>query len=125
MVKALLTTIIAFLIVIGASIIEQRYIKHTFEDFRDITTVAYEKTESKTAVKGDVLAVQNFWLEKKKSLHIFIPHNDIKEVDLWISEAVSLVEKEMWEDALSKLEVGIEMSEQIPKTYLLKIENIL
>ena len=125
MVKAFLTTIIAFLIVIGASIIEQRYIKHTFEDFRDITTVAYEKTENKTAVKGDVLAVQNFWLEKKKSLHIFIPHNDIKEVDLWISEAVSLVEKEMWEDALSKLEVVIEMSEQIPKTYLLKIENIL
>ena len=105
MVKAFLTTIIAFLIVIGASLIEQRYIKNTFEDFRNITMVAYEKTEHKTAVKDDVLAVQNFWIEKKKSLHVFIPHNDIKEVDLWISEAVSLVEKEMWEDALSKLEI--------------------
>ncbi|MBQ3235853.1 MAG: DUF4363 family protein [Clostridia bacterium] len=125
MVKAFYTAIIALAIVVGASYFEQVYIKNTFGEFNAVTSIAYEKTENQTAVKDDILAVQELWLEKKKSLHVFIPHNDIKEVDLWISEAVTLVEKEMWEDALSKLEVVLEITEQIPKTYLLKIENIL
>ncbi len=125
MVKAFYTALIALLIVVGASYFEQRYIKNTFDDLTCIASVVQEKTENKTAVKEDVLSLQNFWIEKKRTLHVFIPHNDIKEVDLWISEAVTLVEKEMWEDALSKLEVVIEMAEQIPKTYLLRVENIL
>ena len=36
-----------------------------------------------------------------------------------------IVENKKWEDALSKLEVVLEMIEQIPKTYSLKVENIL
>ena len=36
-----------------------------------------------------------------------------------------VVENKKWEDALSKLEVVLEMVEQIPKTYSLKLENIL
>ncbi len=123
--KAFFTAIIALAIVIISSIYEQVYLKNSFDEFRKVTSEVYKKTEDKTAVKSDILAVQNLWIEKKKTLHVFIPHNDIKEVDLWISEAVTLIEKKMWEDALSKLEVVIEMSEQIPKTYTLKIENIL
>ena len=34
-------------------------------------------------------------------------------------------EKEKWEDALSKLEVIKELSEQIPKNFILSVENIL
>jgi len=125
MVMAFYTAVIALIIVVLSSFYEQIYLKKSFEEFREVTLEVYSKTEEQTAIKDDVLAVQNLWLEKKKTLHVFIPHNDIKEVDLWISEAVTLVEKKMWEDALSKLEVVIEMSEQIPKTYTLKLENIL
>ena len=125
MVKAFLTAIITLILVVVASYFEQVYIKNSFEQFNEVTFIAYQKTENETAVKEDILAVQKLWLKKKKSLHVFIPHNDIKEIDLWISEAVTLVEKEMWEDALSKLEVVLEITEQIPKTYLLKVENIL
>lgn len=123
--KAFFTAIITLAIIIASSIYEQAYLKNSFDEFRKATSEVYKKTEEQTAVKSDIIAVQNLWIEKKKTLHVFIPHNDIKEVDLWISEAVTLIEKKMWEEALSKLEVVIEMSEQIPKTYTLKIENIL
>ncbi len=123
--KAFLTAVVALLIVIVSSYFEQTYLKNSFGEFRKVTEEVYKKTEEKTAVKSDILSVQNLWLEKKKTLHVFIPHNDIKEVDLWISEAVTLIERKMWDDALSKLEVVIEISEQIPKTYMLKLENIL
>ena len=125
MVKAFITTIVGVAIIVGASIFENAYIEKTFSNFNSAVFEVYQKTENETATKEDVLAVQNLWIKNKKTLHVFIPHNDIKEFDLWISEAVSLVEKKMWEDALSKLEVVIEMTEQIPKTYTHRIANIL
>ena len=125
MVKALITALCSLALIIGASFLEQYYLNSTFSEFERATYITYEKTENHTAVKDDVLSIQNLWVEKKKSLHIFIPHNDIREIDLWISEAVTLVENKKWEDALSKLEVVLEMVEQIPKTYSLKLENIL
>ena len=125
MVKAIISTLIAILIIIGASLLENAYLKDTFSEFERVVLATYDKTEEKISVKEDVLTFQKLWIEKKRSLHIFIPHNDIKEIDLWIAEAVSLVENEEYEDALSKLEVVLEMIEQIPKTYSLRIENIL
>ena len=125
MVKAIISTIIATILVIGLSIIEQNYLNKTFSEFSEILKCVQEKTEEETSVKEDVLSIQNFWIEKKKTLHVFIPHNDIKEIDLWIAEAVSLVENDNFLDALSKLEVVIELTQQIPKTYKFKLENIL
>ena len=125
MVKALITALCSLAIIISASFLEQYYLNNTFKEFERAVSITYEKTENHTAVKDDVLNIQNLWVEKKKSLHIFIPHNDIREIDLWVSEAVTLVENKKWEDALSKLEVVLEMIEQIPKTYSLKVENIL
>lgn len=125
MIKAFITALCALTIIIVSSCYEQVYLKNSFNEFKMATEKVYKKTEEHTAVKSDIIAVQNLWIEKKKKLHVFIPHNDIKEVDLWISESVTLIENEMWEDALSKLEVVIEISEQIPKTYTLKLENIL
>ena len=125
MVKAIISTIVAIILVVGLSVLEQSYLNKTFSEFSDILKCAKEKTEEETSVKEDVLSVQKFWVEKKKTLHVFIPHNDIKEIDLWIAEAVSLVEKDNFLDALSKLEVVIELTKQIPKTYKFKLENIL
>ena len=125
MVKALITALVSLAIIIGASYLEQYYLNNTFNEFERAVSITYEKTENHTAVKDNVLSIQNLWVEKKKSLHVFIPHNDIREIDLWVSEAVTLVENKKWEDALSKLEVVLEMIEQIPKTYSLKVENIL
>ena len=113
------------IILTAGSIYEHTFVNKQFEEFNQLLSVLYEKIDSQTAVCDDVLAVQKSWLEKKKSLHVFIPHNDIKEVDLWLSEAVTLVRDKEWKDAISKIEVLIELSEQIPKTFNLSFENIL
>ena len=85
----------------------------------------YKKTENQTAVKDDILSAQELWLENKKHLQMFIPHNEIKEIELWIAESTTLVENKKYDDALSKIDVVIELIEQIPKTFSLRIENIL
>ena len=85
----------------------------------------YNKIENETATKEDILSVQKYWIKKKEKLHIFIPHNDIKEIDLWIAESTTLVENNKKEDALSKIDVVIELIEQIPKIYSFRVENLL
>jgi hypothetical protein len=124
MVKTVVSTIVVAVILFFGVLMEGVYIKNEFVELNSNFCVLYNKVEEKSANKEDVLAVQQNWLKKKKSLHAFIPHTEIKEVDLWLSEAVTLVEKEMWEDALSKIEVLIELSEQIPKTFKVTLENI-
>ncbi len=124
MVRTVVSTLVVAVILILGVFLETRYINSQFKELNSNFSALYEKVEEESASKEDVLAVQKNWLRKKEHLHIFIPHNEIKEIDLWLSEAVTLVEKEMWEDALSKIEVLKELTEQIPNTFKVTIENI-
>lgn len=125
MVKSIISVIVASLILFLASLCEQNYINATFNELKDSFVVIYNKIESDTAVKEDILSAQKLWISKKEKLHIFISHNEIKEVDLWIAETVTLVENGKKEDALSKIDVVIELMEQIPKSFSFRVENLL
>lgn len=125
MVKTFISILVVSLLLVVGSMYENNFIKTKFEDFNWVLTVLYDKIDSESATQDDVYAVQKNWLSKKKVLHIFIPHNEIKEIDLWLSESATLVRDKEWKDAISKIEVLIELSEQIPKTFVLSLENIL
>ena len=114
---------VAVILTVGA-IYETNFVKKQFAEFSVAIDCVYEKVDEKTATEDDVYALQKSWLEKKRYLHVFIPHNEIKEVDLWLAESIKLVRDEKWEDALSKMEVLKELAEQIPKTFKVSPENI-
>ena len=125
MVKTFISMLVVAVILFVGAILEARFIDKQFNEFNEVLCVLYEKVDDESATINDVYAVQQNWLEKKKYLHIFIPHTEIKEVDLWLSESATLVRDKEWEDAISKIEVLKELSEQIPKTFSLRIENVL
>lgn len=125
MVKSIYSIIISVLILVFAGLGEQIYLANTFESLKEDFTLAYQKIEEKTASVDDVKAIKTRWNTKKKELHFFISHNDIKEMDLWISEAVAYLKLGDYEEAVSKMEVAINLTEQIPKNYLIRFENIL
>ncbi len=124
MVKTVISVISVFIIILSASIFESLYIKNQFTQFNASLNVLYDKIEEESAVEEDVLYVQKKWIEHKRKLCAFIPHTEIKEVELWLSETVTLVKEEEWVDALSKVEVLIELSEQIPKTFVVSLETV-
>lgn len=125
MVKSFVSMLVVAILLITGAIYEHAFVKKQFEEFGLALDSVYEKVDNQTAVEDDIYAVQQNWLNKKKYLHIFIPHNEIKEFDLWIAESVKLVREQKWEDALSKIEVLKELAEQIPKTFEISVENIL
>ena len=124
MVRSLLSATIALLILAGAAIGEQIYLNKTFKELDARLTSIYEKIENETITNDDVTAVQSVWHERKKTLHVFLSHNDVKEFDLWIAETVSYVKQKNYGEALDKVEVAIELTRQIPKGYLIRFENI-
>ena len=125
MVKTLVSLLAVAVLLFGGAIYESNFVNRQFREFDEVLEVLYLKVDNQTAVEQDVYAVQDNWLNKKKYLHAFIPHNEIKEIDLWLAETIQLVGDEKWTDALSKIEVLKELSEQIPKTFMISFENIL
>ena len=125
MVKTLVSILVVASLLFIGTIYENDFVKRQFNEINQVLIILYDKVDNNTATQDDVYAVQKNWIEKKKVLHIFIPHNDIKEIDLWLSESATLVRDKEWKDAISKIEVLIELTEQIPKTFMLSWENIL
>ena len=85
MVKTFISMVSVALILLCCMIFENRFINKQFTEFNEVLCVLYEKGDEESATINDVYAVQENWLKKKKFLHIFIPHTEIKEVDLWLS----------------------------------------
>ena len=124
MVKSIISIIVVAILISAGALFEGLYVKNEFTEFKTSLTVLYDKIESEKAVESDVLAVQKKWIEHKKHLSVFIPHTEIKEIEMWVAETVSLVKDKSWEDAVSKVEVLIELVEQIPKAFKVSIETI-
>ena len=125
MVKSIISAVVGFIILIIGTIIEFGATNNTFNDFNQQLKILEQKTQNEIAVESDAEKVYEFWVEQKRTLHILIPHNEIKEIDLWLLECQSLIQTEMYEDALSKIQVVLGLVEQIPKTFSLRIENVM
>ena len=124
MVKSIISAIVVALILTVGVIYETNFIRGEFKELTAATATLYDKIDEKSANENDVYAFQQTWVNSKERLHAFISHNEIKEFDLWIAETVKLVSAEMWDEALSKMEVIKELEEQIPKTFEFSFANV-
>ncbi len=124
MFRTILSVIISFGIIFGLSFYEIYYVRDTFRCFHEILDSLYQKTESHLATYEDGTAVRSYWEEEKKTLHIWLPHTMLQEVDYHLDEAIGYLYNDDFSNALAQLEVAIELSEEIPRSYSLKPANI-
>lgn len=124
MVKSLCSIAVAILLMLGAALFEWFFVSDNFDDFGAELQTLYQKTENETANGEDARAVQTSWEERKESLHVWIPHNDISRIDDYMSETVRLVAEKEYKLALAKLEILIHLCECLPDTYRPALENV-
>lgn len=124
MVKSIISVIVATALIAAGAYLENANLKKSFDQIINATDEITRKLEEKSAEVEDILSLQKLWIEKKRALHVYIPHAEIKELDLWISECVTYVKFEKYDEAIAKLEVVKELCEQIPKTFAVKWENL-
>jgi hypothetical protein len=105
--------------------VESHYVNKSFKELNRLAVINQIKADEQTISCEDTTLLQKTWIKKKKTLHAVIPHNEIKEIELWISEAVKCVKEGKFSDASIKLEVVAELTEQVPKNFKFTFENIL
>ena len=124
MVKTIASIFITLGIIFGVSFYESKHVKNTFTLFENALLALYDKTESGDATIEDGEAIETLWEAKKKTLHIWIPHTAIQEVDYQLYEAVGYIYVRDYKSALPKIEVLLGMCENVPHYYTFSIENI-
>lgn len=124
MVKSVITVIVSALILAGAAIYEQIYLDSAFDRLSEQALIMQEKEINKTATPADAENVRNCWIKEKEKMHAFIPHNDIKELDMWLSEGIAFTKSGKYEEAYTKYVVIADLCKSIPKGYLIRFENV-
>lgn len=124
MVKSVITVIVSALILASAAIYEQIYVNSAFDRLLEQALIMQEKETNKTATPADAENVRNCWIKEKEKMHAFISHNDIKELDMWLSEGIAFTKSGKYEEAYTKYVVIADLCKSIPKGYLIRFENV-
>jgi len=124
MIRTIASILVTLALIFGISFYEGTRVKTTFEDFGAILQVLYEKTDAGEVTHEDGVATEKFWESRKKTLHVWLPHTAIQEIDYQLYEAVGCLYVEDYESALPKLEILLGMCENIPQSYRLSLENV-
>lgn len=125
MFKTIASIIITLGILIGISCYESRHIQTTFQAFDQALAALYNKTEAGEVTYEDGTAVEEFWENKKNTMHIWLPHTALLEIDYQLYEAVGYLYVRDYKSALPKIEILRGMCKNIPQSYRFSLENIL
>ena len=124
MVKTIISILLSFAFILGLSIYEIYYVRDTFSQFHKILDSLYQKTESYTATYEDGTAVRSYWEHEKHTLHVWLPHTMLQEVDYHLDEAIGYLYNDDYANALAQLEVARELSLEFPRSYSFSLQNI-
>ena len=123
--KVLITIICSILLLVAGGIYEQVVVLKQIDEFKSSVAKCLDKANDNTLSSDDINELSTDWEDKRKYLHVFIPHTEIKEIGLWLSEATAFAEFGNMEETADKLQVIYDLSKQIPDNFRIKIENIM
>ncbi len=124
MIRTIISIVVSLGLIFGLSFYEICYVQNAFKEFHQILNTLYQKTESHTATYEDGTSVRYYWEEQKKRLHVWLPHTMLQEVDYHLDEANGYLYSDDYPNALAQLEVAVELSLEIPRSYSLIPQNI-
>ena len=111
--------------IFGVCFYENVKIKHTFSLFKESLLTLYDKAEAENVTYDDGTAIEKLWENQKKTLHIWLPHTAILEIDYQLYEAVGYLYVRDYKSAMPKIEILLAMCVNIPQSYRFSLENIL
>ena len=124
MVKTILSAFITLALLLGVSFYEASYVQNQFEKFYTSLHALKRKVELGEVSYTDGLSLREFWDKHKITMHVWIPHTVLYEIDYQLDEAIGFIYVKDLESALPKIEVLLGLSENVPKGYTLTLGNI-
>ena len=122
--KILVIPTILLCLIIGLGVFEHFYLNAKFNEFEEKVNEIYADTKKEKSKVLEVEELEYWWDCQKKSLHVFVPHTLLKEIDFYLSETKGLIGAEKFEFAISKLEVLKTLINDIPDSFVINFGNI-
>lgn len=124
MIRTIASILITLGLILGVSFYESKCVDRVFNQLRTTFETLQEKAELGTATYNDGVAARSFWDKKKETLHFWLPHTALQEIDFQLNEAIGFLSLDDNEGALPKIEVLIGLTDAIPHSYNFGIKNI-
>lgn len=124
MIRTIISIVITLLLICVATFAEIWYVNAVFDEFAERVQTIMDKAFAHAATFDDGDAVRDFWEEKKNVLYIWLPHTVLQEIDFQLAEAIGNLYVRDYDAAIAKFEVVLCLSEDIPQSYSLGLENI-
>ncbi|MBQ8876275.1 MAG: DUF4363 family protein [Clostridia bacterium] len=124
MIRTIVSIFITLGLILGVSFYESKCVDRAFDELRATFETLQEKAELGTATYNDGVAARSFWDKKKETLHFWLPHSALQEIDFQLNEAIGFLSLDDNEGALPKIEVLIGLTDAIPHSYNFDVKNI-
>ncbi|MBO5027565.1 MAG: DUF4363 family protein [Clostridia bacterium] len=124
MIRTIASILITLGLILGVSFYESKCVDRAFDELRATFETLQEKAELGTATYNDGVAARSFWDKKKETLHFWLPHSALQEIDFQLNEAIGFLSLDDNEGALPKIEVLIGLTDAIPHSYNFDVKNI-
>lgn len=124
MFRTIASILITLGLILGISIYEDKCVDRAFDELRATFETLQEKAELGIATYNDGVAARSFWDKKKETLHFWLPHTALQEIDFQLNEAIGFLSLDDNEGALPKIEVLIGLTDAIPHSYNFDVKNI-
>ena len=125
MIKTIVSILVTLGIIFCVTFYENKKINGVFGEFEKVLQTLYDKTEAREVTYEDGTATEEFWENKKNTLHVWLPHGALLEIDYQLYEAVGCLYVRDFDSALPKIEILLGMCKNIPQSYGFRFENIL
>ena len=124
MIRTIASIFITLGLILGVSFYERKCVDRACAERRATFETLQEKAELGTATYNDGVAARSFWDKKKETLHFWLPHSALQEIDFQLNEAIGFLSLDDNEGALPKIEVLIGLTDAIPHSYNFDVKNI-
>ncbi len=114
MTKSIVAGIIALALVLSCGIVEVVVLKKDYEKLHDECVQVMSLAEEETLTEERFNEFRDRWVKLREISELFLPHQDVYELNLRFAESQAYVEQRDFEQVLAQLSVVEELLAYVP-----------
>lgn len=114
MTKSIVAGIIALALVVSCGIVEVVVLRNRYEELHAQCLEVMELAREEKLSAHEFDAFRDKWVELRETSELFLPHQDVYEINLRFAESEAYVEQNDYEQLLAQLSVIEELLQYVP-----------
>lgn len=114
MTKSIIAGLIALVLVVSAGVVEVIVLKNRYDELYDECCEVLHSAEEEKLSTESFNTFRDHWVALREMSELFLPHQDVYEINLRFAEAQAYVEQKDFKQVVAQLSVVEELLEYVP-----------